>query len=203
MYQDPIKEFWDHVKTADELEIREYFGAQNSWPDCLKKSFEAKNLSFSAFGSLVSYLRVLKLDYELLSYGDVTLYEIMKQSTTMIVDGQAIDHLSVCSPLQDQRNTMLGIIDRCSTPFGHRRLKTWIMHPLYLVDDIKRRQEGINCLIENFGCLNEITKFLKTLPDLERLCTRIHAGTLPIKIFVSVLTGFKNIFVTQKILISI
>ena len=203
MYQDPIKEFWDHVKTADELEIREYFGAQNSWPDCLKKSFEAKNLSFSAFGSLVSYLRVLKLDYELLSYGDVTLYEIMKQSTTMIVDGQAIDHLSVCSPLQDQRNTMLGIIDRCSTPFGHRRLKTWIMHPLYLVDDIKRRQEGINCLIENFGCLNEITKFLKTLPDLERLCTRIHAGTLPIKIFVSVLTGFKNIFVTQKILLSI
>lgn len=122
----------------------------------------------------------------------------MKQSTTMIVDGHAVDHLSVCSSSQDQRNTLLGIIDRCSTPFGHRRLRSWIMHPLYLVSDIKSRQEGISCLIENFGCLSEITKLLKTLPDLERLCTRIHAGTLSIKAFVNVLNGFKTISVTIK-----
>ena len=184
--------------------MREYFkahNAHNSWPNCLKKAFDDNKMSFSAFGSLVSYLRVLKLDYELLSYGDVSLYEIMKHSTTMVVDGQAIDHLSVCSPLQDQRNTMLGIIDRCNTPFGHRRLRSWLMHPLYLIDDIKCRQEGIRNLIENFGCLNEIIKFLKTLPDLERLCTRIHAGTLPIKTFVNVLNGFKTISVIYSLLI--
>lgn len=202
VYQDPIKEFWDQVKTAGELEIREYFGANNSWPDCLKQAFENNCVSFSAFGSLVSYLRVLKLDYELLSYGDVSLYEIMKQSTTMVVDGQAVDHLSVCSPLQDQRNTLLGIIDRCSTPFGHRRLRSWLMHPLYRAEDIKCRQAGVYCLIENFGGLNEITKFLKTLPDLERLCTRIHAGTLPIKTFVNVLNGFKTILVISSLLIT-
>lgn len=199
VFQDPFKEFWDHIKTADEIEIREYFQSQNCWPDCLKKIFDEKKLSFSAFGSLISYLRVLKLDYELLSYGDVSFYEIMKQSNTMIVDGQAVEHLSICSSSQDQRNTMLGIIDRCSTQFGHRRLKSWILHPLFLAEDIKNRQEGIGLLIENFGCLNEIVKYLKILSDLERLCTRIHAGTLPIKTFVVVLNGFKTILVIKKL----
>ena len=120
----------------------------------------------------------------------------MKQSSSMIVDGQAVDHLSVCSPGQDQRNTLFGTIDRCSTPFGYRRLRSWLMHPLYVADDIKSRQDAVACLIENFGCMAEITKLLKILPDLERLCTRIHAGTLSIKSFVNVLNGFKTIQVS-------
>lgn len=193
IFQDPIKEFWDHLKTANELEVREYFGTQMPWPESLKQAFDDNMLSFSAFGSLISYLRVLKLDHELLSYGDVSSYEIMKQSSSMIIDGQAVEHLSVCSPSQDQRNTLLGLIDRCCTPFGHRRLRSWLMHPLYLSHDIRLRQDSVSCLIDNIWCMSEITKFLKVLPDLERLCTRIHASTLPIKSFVLVLNGFKTI----------
>lgn len=193
VFQDPIKEFWDHVKTADELEVREYFASKNSWPDCLKSSFSENKNSFSAFGSLISYLRVLKLDHDLLSYGDVSMYEIMKQSSSMIVDGQAIEHLSVCSPTQDQRSTLLGVIDRSSTSFGHRRLRSWLMHPLREVRPIRSRQDAVSYLMENSSILADITKLLKTLPDLERLCTRVHAGTLPIKSFVTVLNGFKTI----------
>lgn len=193
VFQDPIKEFWDHVKTADELEIREYFDSKNSWPECLKITFSENKNSFSAFGSLISYLRVLKLDHDLLSYGDVSKYEIMKQSSSMIVDGQAIEHLSVCSPTQDQRNTLLGVIDRSSTSFGQRRLRSWLMYPLVEVNAIKSRQDAVSYLIEHSSCLADISRFLKTLPDLERLCTRVHAGTLPIKSFVTVLNGFKTI----------
>ena len=193
VFQDPIKEFWDHVKTADELEMREYFESKNLWPDCLKIAFSENKNSFSAFGSLVSYLRVLKLDHDLLSYGDVSMYEIMKQSTSMIIDGQAIEHLSVCSSTQDQRHTLLGVIDRSCTSFGHRRLRSWLMHPLCEVRAIKSRQDAVSYLIENSSCLAEITKLLRTLPDLERLCTRVHAGTLAIKSFVTVLNGFKTI----------
>ena len=193
VFQDPVKEFWDFAKTADELEVREYFGAQNSWPLCLSHIFSEGKNSFSAFGSLISYLRVLKLDHELLSYGDVSSYKIIEKSTSMIVDGQAVEHLSVCSPIQDQRNTLLGVIDRCNTPFGHRRLRSWLLHPLFKSRDIKCRQDGISCLIENFSSLTEISKLLKTLPDLERLCTRIHAGNLSIKAFVGVLNGFKSV----------
>lgn len=138
-------------------------------------------------------MRVLKLDHELLSYGDVSTYEIMKQSLSMVIDGQVVEHLSVCSPFQDQRNTLFGIIDRCCTPFGHRRLRSWLMHPLFRSEDIKLRQECVSWLMNNVGVMSEITKQLKILPDLERLCTRIHAGSLPIKSFVTVLNGFKII----------
>jgi DNA mismatch repair protein MSH6 len=163
----------------------------------LKNIFSGNKNSFSAFGSLISYLRVLKLDQDLLSYGDVSLYEIMEQSKSMIVDGQAVEHLSVCNSGQDQRNTLFGTIDRCSTPFGHRRLRSWLMHPLYIACEIKSRQDAVTCLVENFGSTAEITKSLKNLPDLERLCTRIHARTLPIKSFVYVLNGFKTIQVCK------
>ena len=199
VFQDPIQEFWDHSKTADELEIRGYFGTKNSWPTHLKNVFADKKQSFSAFGSLTSYLRILKLDQELLSFGDISKYEIMEQARSMVIDGQAVDHLSVCSLSQDQRNTLLGIIDRTSTPFGHRMLRSWLLHPLYLSEDIKQRQEGVSALVEEFGTLAELTKFLKTLPDLERLCTRIHSGTLPIKTFVTVLNSFKTILVLSDI----
>lgn len=114
----------------------------------------------------------------------------------MIVDGQAVEHLSVCSSGQDQRNTLFGTIDRCSTPFGNRRLRSWLMHPLYIANEIKSRQAAVTCLAENYGCMAEVTKSLKILPDLERLCTRIHAGTLSIKSFVNVLNGFKTVQVS-------
>lgn len=193
IFQDSIKEFWDQAKTANELEVREYFGSHAPWPECLRQAFIDNKLSFTAFGSLISYLRVLKLDHELLSYGDISNYEIMKRSSSMIIDGQAVEHLSVCSPSQDQRNTLLGLIDRCCTPFGHRRLRSWLMHPLYSSNDIKLRQDSVSCLIDNIWFMSEITKFLKVLPDLERLCTRVHANTLPIKSFILVLNGFKAI----------
>ena len=198
IFQDPIKEFWDSVKTADELEVREYFVEKGAWPDCLIINRNSGKKSFSAFGALISYLRILKLDHELLTYGDVSNYEIMKQANSMIVDGQVVDHLSVCSSSQDQRNTLLGLIDRCNTPFGHRRLRSWLLHPLYISEDIKCRQQSISCLIDNSDSMAEISRRLKSLPDLERLCTRIHAGSLSIKTFVTVLNGFKTIQVHTK-----
>lgn len=113
----------------------------------------------------------------------------------MIVDGQVVEHLSVCSPNNDQKNTLLGLIDHCSTPSGHRLLRNWILHPLLVVEDIKSRQEAVNVLVNNYGFLVNTMKILKTIPDLERLSTRIHAGSLSIKSFVNVLNGFKSILV--------
>lgn len=192
VFQNPVSEFWDISKTADELDAREYF---QSWPECLKVIYSARSNSFSAFGSLISYLRVLKLDHELLSYSDVSVYEVMKMSKTLILDGQCLEHLQVCSMSNDQKNTLLGLVDKCSTPFGHRLIRSWILHPLLDVDEISLRQEAISVLVDNFGALVNLATSLKGIPDLERLCTRVHAGTISIKGFVDVLNGFRTILV--------
>ena len=192
VFQNPVSEFWDVSKTADELEAREYF---QNWPDCLQACYSARSNSFSAFGSLISYLRVLKLDHELLSYADVSVYEVMKMSKTLIIDGQCLEHLQVCSMSGDQKNTLLGLVDRCSTPFGHRLMRSWILHPLMDIEEISLRQEAVSTFMDNFGALINLTTSLKSIPDLERLCTRVHAGTISIKGFVDVLNGFKTILV--------
>ncbi len=144
-------------------------------------------------------MRVLKLDQELLSYADVSSYEVMKMSKTLIIDGQCLEHLQVCSMSSDQKNTLLGLVDRCSTAFGHRLMRSWVLHPLIDTDEIRLRQEAINILMENFGTIVNLTTALKSIPDLERLCTRVHAGTISIKGFVEVLNGFKTILVSFNI----
>lgn len=192
VFQNPVSEFWDISKTADELDAREYF---KSWPECLQNCYESRTNSFSAFGSLVSYLRALKLDQELLSYADVSVYEVMKMSKTLILDGQCLEHLQVCSLLSDQKNTLLGLVDRCTTAFGHRLMHTWVLHPLLDVDEIMSRQEAVSVLMDNFAAMVNLATALKSIPDLERLCTRVHAGTISIKGFVDVLNGFKAILV--------
>lgn len=190
--QDPLSEFWDVSKTANELDAREYF---KTWPECLNACHSERTNSFSAFGSLISYLRVLKLDYELLSYADVSKYEIMKMAKSLILDGQCLEHLQVCNVTSDQKKTLLGLVDRCSTSFGHRLMRSWVLHPLVDAEDIKLRQEAISVFMDNFGSMVNLTNALKSIPDLERLCTRIHAGTISIKSFVDVLNGFKIISV--------
>lgn len=191
--QDPLSEFWDVAKTANELDTREYF---KTWPACLTTCHSDRTNSFSAFGSLISYLRVLKLDYELLSYADVSKYEIMKMAKSLILDGQCLEHLQVCSATNDQKNTLLGLVDRCCTSFGHRLMRSWVLHPLVDAEEIKLRQESVSVLMDNFGAMVNLTTALKSIPDLERLCTRIHAGTISIKSFVDVLNGFKIINVS-------
>lgn len=175
--------------------MREYFGSEGCWPECLRTLHASRAASFSAFGSLISYLRTLKLDHELLSYCDVSVYEIMQAARALILDGHAVEHLSVCSQGADQKNTLLGIIDRCSTPFGHRMLRSWVLHPPSQTHDIALRQDAIACLLANPGAMTDIAKLLKTIPDVERLCTRIHAGKIALKSFVDVLNGFTIILV--------
>ena len=65
------------------------------------------------------------------------------QQKKLILDSQAIEHLE----LVEGRSSLLNFIDNCSTHFGKRMLKQWLLAPLTNVAKIQRRLDCVEELI--------------------------------------------------------
>ncbi|GMM35460.1 mismatch repair ATPase [Saccharomycopsis crataegensis] len=196
----PETEFWDEDITLEELCKGKYFEAKDlddrsHWPKILVEYSENKPIGFSAFGGLLWYLKSLNLDRELISIGNIEKYDIYKSISTLILDGQTLQNLEVFTNQFDgsDKGTLFKLINRAITPFGKRMLKSWVCHPLLKVDAINERLDAVDGLLNDGNLLEILSSRLRSLPDLERLLSRIHAGNLKVKDFAKVIESFNNI----------
>lgn len=141
----PLSEFWDRETTERNLEGQQYF---DDWPDTLH-TWRNNDLVMSAFGAMVSYLRELKLDEEILSLNNFRTYDPNSDTATMLLDGQTLINLEILQNNRDgeKRGSLLEFLDFCVLPFGRRLFRNWVCHPLRCVDAIIARQDAI----EQFG----------------------------------------------------
>ena len=122
----------------------------------------------------------------------------------MMMDGKTIYNLEIFENNNSSRGTegtLWNFLDHCKTAFGKRLLRRWINCPLYRVEDIDSRLSSVSDLIScanNNSLITEIQKELKTLPDLERMITRIHYQRIKIVDFLNVLNGFLKIYKMLK-----
>jgi DNA mismatch repair protein MSH6 len=76
--------------------------------------------------------------------------------------------------------TLLERLDFCNTPFGKRLLKSWILNPLCDPTAINDRLDAIEDLMSIKDKMSQLNASLKSLPDLERLISKIHnIGNVP------------------------
>ncbi|XP_058455640.1 DNA mismatch repair protein spellchecker 1 [Malaya genurostris] len=62
---------------------------------------------------------------------------------------------------------LLGVLDRCRTPQGHRLMAQWIKQPLRNYEMIKDRHDIVECLVDNAQTRSELHDLhLKRLPDI-------------------------------------
>jgi DNA mismatch repair protein MSH6 len=62
----------------------------------------------------------------------------------MELNGAALEGLEILeNALGGTQGSLLGLLDHCCTPFGRRRLRRWLMRPLYRTRDITRRQDAV------------------------------------------------------------
>ncbi|KAJ1343439.1 hypothetical protein BSLG_002028 [Batrachochytrium salamandrivorans] len=201
------KEFWDDVVTMDELNREGYFKKtpnansesestlQNAeWPPVLLKA-STLPLAMSAFGGLLSYLRSLKLDTNLVSAGNFHMYDPIRSSGTLILDGQTLMNLEVFQNSSDltDKGTLFKLLNQCSTPFGKRLFKSWFCHPLRSVNALNARLDAIDDLSGISGVLDMLRVNISKLPDLERIVARIHTKSCLVKDFVTALASFDKI----------
>lgn len=89
--------------------------------------------------------------------------------------------------------TLFSLLNRCITPFGKRMFRQWLCHPLVDPKKINARLDAVDALLADETFRETFVLQLGKLPDLERLISRIHAGSCNPKNFVRVLEGFEQI----------
>ncbi|NWT52970.1 MSH6 protein, partial [Erythrocercus mccallii] len=159
---------------------------------------ENSELALSALGGCVFYLKKCLIDQELLSQAnfeeyvpvDIATAKTMSSSSLfartgqrMVLDGVTLMNLEV---LQNGTNgttegTLLERIDSCCTPFGKRLLKQWLCAPLCNPKSISDRLDAVEDLLAVPDKMSEVSEYLKKLPDLERLLSKIHSIGSPLK----------------------
>ncbi|KAI1638358.1 muts domain V [Biscogniauxia mediterranea] len=205
-YFKPGTEFWEADLTRRELSCNGYFASEDknkeeTWPEVLENAKD-KDLAMSALGALVQYLRVLKIERNLLSQGNFTLYNPIHKNGTLILDGQTLINLEIFANSVDggTEGTLSALLNRCVTPFGKRLFRQWVCHPLCNIEKINERLDAVDMLNADVGLREQFSSQMTKMPDLERLISRVHAGACRPEDFVKVLEGFEQIEYTMSLL---
>ncbi|KAF3909313.1 hypothetical protein ABW20_dc0109324 [Dactylellina cionopaga] len=194
------REFWDDQNTIRELESSTYFEKEGTttWPETLEKSRD-KPLVLSAFGGLLWYLRKLKIDTDLVSLANFQWYDPIRKSTSLVMDGQTLQNLEIFSNSFDggAAGTLFNLLNQCITPFGKRTFRQWLCHPLADANRINARLDAVEAIMADPTLLDTFSSQLNRLPDLERMISRIHAGSCKPADFLRVIEGFEQINATM------
>jgi DNA mismatch repair protein MutS len=74
---------------------------------------------------------------------------------------------------EDQRGTLLSVLDRTRTAMGGRRMVQWILQPLRDADKINARLDAVEELIQKKTERESLTELLRGVGDLERLVAKV------------------------------
>jgi DNA mismatch repair protein MSH6 len=205
-YLKPGKEFWEGDITLKELDASDYFVSKDdenvkAWPQTLRDARE-KELLMSAFGALTQYLRVLKIDRDLITIGNFEWYDPIRKASSLVLDGQTLINMEIFANSFDGGvdGTLFQLLNRCITPFGKRMFKQWVCHPLMDAKRINARLDAVDSLNADPSVRDQFSSQLTKMPDLERLISRVHAGVCKAQDFVRVLEGFEQIDYTMGLL---
>ncbi|WFD30444.1 DNA mismatch repair protein msh6 [Malassezia sp. CBS 17886] len=147
----------------------------------------------SALGGMLWYLEQLNLDVDLCASGNFAALPPPGQSGTLILDAKSLVHLNV---LQNDTGTTEGtlhrLLNRCVTPFGRRLFKLWLAAPLTSCAAINARLDAVEDVLREPSFAESFAAFARTLPDLERLQTRIAARKCRPRDFLRVLHAFSG-----------
>jgi len=156
-------------KSSEEL-IKEHFKSGS----LLSLGLQGKELETAALGALLKYIKdTQKSGTEHIN--KIISYQI---GNHMSLDKATIRNLELTENLYDRstKGSLLGVLDRCHTAMGSRKLKKWLREPLNELNEIKERLDSVELLVDESILRNNIKEYLKQVYDLERLAGRISFG---------------------------
>ena len=107
------------------------------------RNSEDNEQQLRTFGMVVWFLNQCLLESNIKFLRVKGIPDMKLQQKKLILDSQAIEHLE----LVEGRSSLLNFIDNCSTHFGKRMLKQWLLAPLTNVAKIQRRLDCVEELL--------------------------------------------------------
>ena len=136
--------------------------------------FYDRPLAVGSVGAILYYLR----DHHHASLGHLQVPSLLENNEFMTLDRQTQRSLELVTPLSGEKDgaTLLSVLDRTLTAMGGRTLRQWVTHPLLMVQEIHKRQQGVTELVEDRTKLEGLRALLRGVRDMERVLSRLNYG---------------------------
>ncbi|HWR83317.1 MAG TPA: DNA mismatch repair protein MutS [Candidatus Deferrimicrobium sp.] len=133
-------------------------------------------LAVAAAGAILRYLRENHRD----RLAHITTLSKLDRETVMALDFSTVRNLELVKNLATgtEEHSLFGVINRCRTAAGARRLHQALLQPFKTKTPIELRQSGVAELVANRDLSDDLGQRMKGLPDLERLAGRLGIGRL-------------------------
>jgi len=95
----------------------------------------------------------------------------------VLIDSASQLNLDLVESRSGKQHTLLGVLDRTSTPMGARKLRDWILHPLRDLATLTSRLDLVASLLAEPYLLTKLRDSLKNIRDIERTTGRLSQGS--------------------------
>ena len=138
-------------------------------------SFQCEDLlqGLQAAGCLLGYAKETQRS----ELPHIQSLKVEKQMDSVVLDAATRRNLEIDTNLSGgKQNTLLSVIDRCATTMGSRLLLRWLHRPLQNFRKLRRRQQAIASLIDQYH-FETLHEQLKLIGDQERILARVALGS--------------------------
>lgn len=152
----------------------------------LKKTFTLDNLDAWNIGDKPAVLAAANalLDYTEETQVDMIPFlqplKLVSDSDFIIIDPSSRRNLEISDTIRGNQSgpTLFSVLDHCETSMGSRELRRWLNLPLRDRYEATSRHDAVEALTLDRDFDEEIRHGLSSLPDIERIASRIALGTV-------------------------
>lgn len=122
----------------------------------------------------------------------INKYEIKNY---MMLDTHSRKNLELTETLRgkSKKGSLLWVLDKTNTSMGSRMLRRWLEEPLVNRDEITRRLESLEELMNNLYVSGDLKEFLRNVYDIERLVGRISCGSANARDLISLKESLRHL----------
>lgn len=148
-------------------------------------------IALNSINGLIKYI----FDTQKVSLTNINAIEFYNIKDTMTIDINSRRNLELTENIRDggKRGSLLWVIDKCSTAIGSRTLRRWVDQPLINKDDIDKRLDGVEELLNNISLREDLDDALKNIYDIERIIGKIASKSVNAKELLTLKNSINNI----------
>ena len=126
-------------------------------------------------GALLGYLRETQKG----ELSQLRKVDVFTHGRYMELDASALHSLELTANARsgEKKGSLLGVLDKTVTPMGGRLLRAWVERPLLSPVAIRKRLGAVEELYSDNVGRQELRVLLKSVGDLQRLCSRAVYGS--------------------------
>ncbi len=182
LYADEQGEVFDRLANAQDYDGYTFIYDQAEY--ALKQHFQVQTLDGFGCGDMIAAVGAAGA---ILHYVETQLRRKVDHVCSLIpyasenfvlIDAASQANLDlVTSRSGGVKHSLLGAIDRTSTPMGARKLRDWVLHPIRDLQVLTERQDMVAAAIGQHFVLNQLQETFKEIRDVERTLSRLSQGS--------------------------